>query len=164
MLNFRNASGADIALLSSLAREIWMSYYPGIISTEQIEYMLGLMYSSETIEQELNRGVLWVIIEVDSEPVGFMSFAPYNNDEIKLHKLYLKMEHQGKGFGKASLGYVIGYANEHCCKKVCLTVNKNNIKAIKTYERSGFICTESVINDIGGGFVMDDYVYSYRIN
>jgi RimJ/RimL family protein N-acetyltransferase len=164
MLTFRNASNSDINLLGSLAREIWMSYYPNILSTEQIEYMLGLMYSAKTIEQELGRGVIWVVVEADSEPIGFIAFTTCQNTEVKLNKLYLKIEQQGKGYGKASLNYVIEYAKEHQCNKVYLTVNKNNTKAIKAYEKTGFIRTESIVSDIGAGFVMDDYVYSYKIN
>jgi hypothetical protein len=37
-------------------------------------------------------------------------------------------------------------------------VNKANARAIMAYKRNGFVITESVITDIGGGFVMDDYV------
>jgi ribosomal protein S18 acetylase RimI-like enzyme len=36
-------------------------------------------------------------------------------------------------------------------------VNKKNQKAIRAYERAGFAVAESVINEFGDGFVMDDY-------
>jgi len=37
-------------------------------------------------------------------------------------------------------------------------VNKRNVRAIKAYQRNGFEIADSVVTDIGGGFVMDDYV------
>ena len=37
------------------------------------------------------------------------------------------------------------------------TVNLNNINAIKTYEKLGFINAGPVVADIGNGFVMDDF-------
>lgn len=51
-----------------------------------------------------------------------------------------------------------------CAKKlklgyVYLTVNKGNERAIKVYEKFGFIKTDSIVTDIGNGYVMDDYVY-----
>jgi GNAT superfamily N-acetyltransferase len=162
MLTFRKATAQDIGLLSSLAREIWTTCYPGIITTEQIEYMLTLMYSHESIAQELQDNVQWVIIESDTDPIGFLSFTA-SDMTVKLNKLYLKADTHGKGFGKAGLNYVIDYAKVNGFKEVFLTVNKNNAKAIKAYEKRGFKLTESVVNDIGGGFVMDDYVYSYEI-
>ncbi len=163
MLTFRKATNADIELLSNMAHEIWMSYYPSIITREQIEYMLQLMYSQKAIEQELSKGVVWEVIEYDSEPIGFLSYTIFDKLDIKLNKLYLKIGHHSKGFGRAALGHVIGYAKDNFFKRVYLTVNKNNIQAIKAYEKAGFVCTESVVNDIGGGFVMDDYIYSYWI-
>jgi hypothetical protein len=42
--------------------------------------------------------------------------------------------------------------------ELVLNVNKRNEVAIAAYSRHGFTIRESVKNDIGGGFVMDDYV------
>jgi ribosomal protein S18 acetylase RimI-like enzyme len=162
MLTFRKATKKDIELLRSLAREIWFTCYPNIISEQQIEYMLDLMYSYKSIEQELQNDVQWFILEEGTMPIGFLAFTVSDVD-IKLNKLYLKAGCQGKGFGKAGLQYVIGYAKENHCMRVYLTVNKNNAQAIKAYEKAGFVCTSSVVNDIGGGYVMDDYIYSYEL-
>jgi diamine N-acetyltransferase len=162
MLTFRKAENVDIYLLESLANEIWLNYYPGIITTDQIRYMLQLMYSHETIQKEMQDGTIWEIIEEDAVPLGFLSCTVRNN-EVKLNKLYLKIEHHGKGYGRVTLQHVIDFAKQNHFKKIYLTVNKNNDKAIKAYEKAGFVCTNSVVNDIGGGFVMDDYIYSYWI-
>ena len=43
-------------------------------------------------------------------------------------------------------------------KYLRLNVNKHNEKAIKAYLRNGFVTVESVKNDIGNGFFMDDFV------
>jgi ribosomal protein S18 acetylase RimI-like enzyme len=37
-------------------------------------------------------------------------------------------------------------------------VNKGNHRAIACYHRHGFLKEASVVNDIGGGYFMDDYV------
>jgi ribosomal protein S18 acetylase RimI-like enzyme len=44
-----------------------------------------------------------------------------------------------------------------------LQVNKRNEKAIKLYRRAGFAVREEIVVDIGGGFVMDDYVMEKRL-
>lgn len=49
------------------------------------------------------------------------------------------------------------------CKKIYLTVNKTNIKAIRVYERFGFEKTDQVVFDIGNGYVMDDYIYEVKV-
>ena len=42
-------------------------------------------------------------------------------------------------------------------KSISLTVNKNNTAAIKAYEKMGFANIESIVINIGGGYVMDDF-------
>ncbi|WP_228051711.1 hypothetical protein [Sphaerospermopsis aphanizomenoides] len=43
----------DFEELIKVSREIWCSHYPGVISIEQIEYMLDKMYALEIIEKEI---------------------------------------------------------------------------------------------------------------
>jgi hypothetical protein len=44
-----------------------------------------------------------------------------------------------------------------------LNVNKRNALAIRAYERAGFVVRETVVIDIGEGFVMDDYIMVKRL-
>ena len=54
-------------------------------------------------------------------------------------------------------------ALEYGKNKIKLTVNKNNTNTIKTYEKWGFKQIDSVVTDIGCGFVMDDYIMEYSL-
>lgn len=163
MLHFKRSSYDDIELIRSLAREIWTTCYPGIITMDQIEYMLKLMYSPETIHKELEEGVLWELLHYNNEPVGFISVTVTTGQIAKLNKLYIMSLHHGKGLGQLALKHVIEIAKKLNLKEVYLTVNKSNVAAIKAYEKCGFTRTDSVINDIGGGYVMDDFIYTFRI-
>jgi len=163
MLTFKRASHTDIELLRTLAREIWTTCYPGIISMDQIEYMLDLMYSNETIYNEISEGVIWEVLEYKSKPIGFIAVTISDDGTAKLNKLYMKNVHHGKGLGQQALEHVVGLAKKQDLKEVHLTVNKGNINAIKAYERFGFVRTDDVVNDIGNGYVMDDFIYTFRI-
>ena len=48
-------------------------------------------------------------------------------------------------------------AREKGLSKITLTVNKNNTDAIRAYEQFGFTNLGVFVQDIGNGFVMDDY-------
>ena len=48
-------------------------------------------------------------------------------------------------------------AQEHELSKIRLHVNKYNTNSILVYEKMGFVNTDSIITEIGEGFVMDDY-------
>lgn len=158
MISFVPATTIDIPLLQQLAREIWHEHYPAIISVEQIDYMLGVMYASEVIEKELALGTCWMLIRLDDEPVGFVS---YSHNEItgvcKLHKLYVQVKHHGQGVGRAGLAHVMEAAAAAGAREISLFVNKRNSKAIRAYQRAGFTVAESVVTQLGQGHVMNDF-------
>lgn len=160
MLSFRKVTLPEIPVVTLLAREIWTVSYREMISSAQIEYMLNWMYAPATIEKEIKEGILWEFIEDDGSPIGFIAVTPLK-EELKLNKLYIDPAKQGKGIGQAALQHVIDYGKNNGFKSVYLTVNKGNVKAIKAYTNAGFVCTDSKVFDIGGGYVMDDYIYTY---
>lgn len=156
MISFRRANVADVPLLRDLAQRIWREYYPAIIGTEQVEYMLGRMYSPETIERELDEGVLWEVAMLDADAVGFLSVTP--GAHAKLNKLYLLPELHGRGYGAAMIEHACAVARDGGATALHLQVNKRNERALRAYERAGFRRVKEAVFDIGGGFVMDDYV------
>jgi ribosomal protein S18 acetylase RimI-like enzyme len=77
---------------------------------------------------------------------------------MKLQQLYLQPRHHRKGFGSRLLSHVEEVARRQGYRAVMLTVNKANQPAIDAYTKAGFIIRQAAVFDIGGGFVMDDYV------
>lgn len=153
------ATGDHLPAISSLAGQIWRAYYPAITSMEQIEYMLAWMYSLETMTAELRKGIRYERLLLDDELVGFASFSPTDQPgTIKLHKLYLLPKLHGQGLGTLLLKHCETQARQLGAQVMTLNVNKQNARAIAAYNRNGFAITQSVVNDIGHGFVMDDYV------
>jgi ribosomal protein S18 acetylase RimI-like enzyme len=62
------------------------------------------------------------------------------------------------GLGSRLLEHVSGRARVAGCTTLILAVNKRNEGAIATYRRNGFAVREAVRVEIGGGFVMDDFI------
>jgi RimJ/RimL family protein N-acetyltransferase len=150
---------SDIDELIPLAYLIWHAHYPGIITVEQIDYMLAKGYTREVILDEINRQkIIWLTIRDENGMIGFISVGPYGDEVWKLHKLYLLPDYQGKGIGAYALGEVERMAKERKLARLVLNVNKYNEKSIRAYRRAGWYVAEETCVDIGGGFVMDDYV------
>ena len=54
MITFREVSSLeDIEALAKKADEIWHEYFPGIITVEQIDYMVDLFLSPRPIKEEI---------------------------------------------------------------------------------------------------------------
>jgi ribosomal protein S18 acetylase RimI-like enzyme len=156
---------ADVDELIALARGIWYSHYPAIITEAQIEYMLAQRYDPQIVRGELACGdVWWDKLLVDGEMVGFASYlltgAP---GEMKLDKLYVHPSWQRRGYGAKMIAHACGVARSRCCTRLVLAVNKNNRSAIAAYLKHGFRVADAVVKDIGDGFVMDDYVMEKAI-
>jgi ribosomal protein S18 acetylase RimI-like enzyme len=156
---------ADVAAIALLAREIWQSAYAGIISQDQIDYMLAQRYNSERLLAELAQsGLWWDQAFIDGERAGFCScYLTDQSGEIKLDKVYVHPGRQRSGIGAALIERVLAHGHGHGCHTLVLAVNKQNSKAIAAYEKSGFSVREAVRVDIGGGFVMDDFIMTRSI-
>jgi len=154
------ATETDLPAIARLAEVIWRAHYPGIISTEQIDYMLARMYSLETLREEIRlHSIRYERLLADEEMVGFASYGPTENPGLfKLHKIYLHPAWHGRGLGSLLLRHCEEAARQLGAARLVLTVNKNNSKAIAAYQRNGFAIADSVVTSIGAGFVMDDYV------
>ncbi len=146
--------------IATLAGIIWRAHYPDMISAEQIEYMLAKMYALETLRDDLRqRAIRYERLFVGEKLAGFAAFGPEELPQLfKLHKLYLHPAWHGRGLGSLLLAHCECEAGRLGAKRLMLTVNKQNAKAIAAYQRNGFAITHSVMVDIGGGFFMDDYV------
>ncbi len=146
----------QIELVESLAKEIWTEHYIPIIGREQVDYMLGKFQSKQAISEQISNGFLYYLIKEGHEIIGYIGVQP-KGDELFLSKIYIASSKRGKGYGKKAVEFIEKLAAERELKKVVLTVNRNNVHTIKAYERIGFKNTGSVIQDIGSGFVMDDF-------
>ena len=160
MLSFRPATPADVPTIRALADRIWRACYRDILTPGQLDYMLGRMFSEEVLLQQISAGVEWELAALDGTDVAFLSMTREpGGGRVELNKLYLVPELHGRGFGQAMLVRVLANAAARGAREVHLRVNKANRRAIAAYERAGFRLDRPDVRDIGGGFVMDDFIY-----
>lgn len=164
-LAISSASEAEIPALRALAERIWRESYATMLTPGQIDYMLAWMYAPETMAREMREGVIWEAALSDGEIIGFHSCTfEAETRRLKLNKLYLLPEQQGLGFGQQLLDRVHALATQRGASHVWLQVNKNNARAIRAYERAGYTVERSAVFDIGGGYVMDDFIMTRAIS
>lgn len=154
----------ELREVSVLAEEIWHECFTDIISAEQIDYMVEKFQSFQAMKNQIiNQGYYYLAVRNDGDLCGYIGVKPENDDRFFLSKLYLRKDMRGKGIASEMLCCVFAEARNIGKKSVYLTVNKYNIHAIDVYKKTGFSVIDSVVTDIGSGFVMDDYVMEYKL-
>jgi ribosomal protein S18 acetylase RimI-like enzyme len=167
-MEIRKAQRHELNILEKLARAIWPSTYSDIISAAQIEFMLSWMYAEQTLQAQFDQGHEFYILSSQNSDLGFLAleWIPSAKDleqqTLKINKLYILSQQQNKGFGKALIQKAIQRASETSVAEINLQVNKAN-KAKDFYAHLGFQIKEEAVFDIGNGFVMDDYIMSYKL-
>lgn len=157
-------SAEEIQQVSSLAHEIWTSHYVSIIGKEQVEYMLEMFQSASAISAQIENGYDYYLVFDGGQLAGYFALVPSPRDStLLLSKVYIRSAFRGKGLGKT----VVSFAEKQCVDlrlhTLWLTVNKRNSNSIAFYKSLGFSTEASIVNDIGKGFVMDDYKMLKRI-
>jgi ribosomal protein S18 acetylase RimI-like enzyme len=153
----------QIEIVESLAREIWPEHYIPIIGREQVDYMLARFQSRRAIGEQIRTGIAYFLIKEDDAHIGYMAVQPKGR-ELFLSKIYVKSSRRGLGYGRKAVQFAEKVARDLGLDKIVLTVNKNNVNSIKAYEKIGFTNTGSVVQDIGSGFVMDDYKMEKKLS
>ena len=153
----------DISLIQDLAQKSWRSHYPGIISHEQIDFMLDLMYSEEEITRQFNNPNYHYYLLGDTENFyGIMGFENhYEENTTKLHRIYITEDGKGKGLGKEAIQFLKNQILEVGDQRIILAVNKQN-PSYHFYLSQGLKVYEEAVFDIGKGFVMDDYLMEWN--
>ena len=164
-INLRPVLKDEYNQVRLLAQTIWPVCYKNILSVEQIDYMMDMMYTNEVISKEIENGVYYYFVEVDNQIAGYVSWGPWKSAPFtaKLHKLYLLPQMQGQGIGNIVISLVKQVVKDANYRRLRLNVNRENSNAIKCYSNNNFTMVQLENNDIGNGFYMTDYVMESRV-
>ena len=152
----RAESTDDVDLIAALADTIWREHYTPIIGKGQVDYMMERFQSPEAIANQIANGQTYEILVHQEQAIGYIAYEPREKD-LFLSKYYVQKSERGKGFGKLAMLHIINCAKSLNCKQITLTVNKDNTHSIAAYKKMGFQITGPIFQDIGNGFVMDDF-------
>jgi ribosomal protein S18 acetylase RimI-like enzyme len=146
----------QIEIVEALADEIWHEHFTAIIGREQVAYMLEKFQSKHAIAEQIRDGFQYFIIRNHNMYAGYFA-VQLKGSRLFLSKFYILSAHRGKGLGRRAMAFIEKLAIEKTASMITLTVNRYNSAAIEVYKKLGFVIEESIVQDIGEGFVMDDY-------
>ena len=167
------ATPEDQEQLAELAGAIWREYWPARIGADQTEYMVEQFQSLPAIRRDMAKAdepyEYWFIVSdaedgrdgAPCEPhvVGYTGgHAEASTNRFFISKIYLLAEERGKGYASRVIAFYDDLCRARGFRAMYLTVNKYNELGIRAYEAKGFKTIAATVNDIGSGFVMDDYI------
>lgn len=157
-----DASG--LVEVQKIAAITWPITFGEILSSEQIAYMMEMMYSEASLLNQLENGHEFYLYLENDTPIGFMGIeANYKgNSELKIHKLYVLPNQQGKGIGEKLILFSQARAQDLKQDKLTLNVNRFN-KALGFYAKLGFENVKSEDIEIGNGYLMEDFVLEKQL-
>jgi diamine N-acetyltransferase len=164
-MEIKKAGTEDVSIIKNLAETIWPICYATIISTQQLQYMLQLIYTEAALQAQIQKGHQFIIAWENDTPIGFASYSKKNEIEntiFRLHKIYVIPNLPTAGIGSALLTYICNASKSLGATTLELNVNKYN-SAIQFYIKKGFTVTKEEVIDIGHGYVMDDYVMTLAL-
>lgn len=151
----------EIDTLCKIAAQAWHITYDQLLAPGQVDYMVEMFQSPKAIEAQMSQeNYRYYLIRADGVPGGLIGFSPryQGREELFLSKLYLLPALQGSGAARKAVELAESEARRLGLPRIRLTVNKHNTHAAGVYRHYGFETVESVVTDIGGGYVMDDYI------
>jgi ribosomal protein S18 acetylase RimI-like enzyme len=157
----------QLGIVADLAYAIWPVAYADMISHEQLNYMLEKIYALDALSHQMKAmdHQFIVVFDENQKPIAFASYGLTSDEStefIKLHKLYILPDLQGKGIGKSVVSYIVSEMMKQGQNLLRLNVNRNNI-ALNFYHKLGFEIIKEEDIDIGNGFFMNDFVMEKRI-
>ena len=147
----------DFATIKRLSEEIMHEAFDASSPEGQVDYMINLFLSPKAIKKNISeKEYTYKIIYLNGEAAGFFAYCPAKffhasyTEGTFVSKIYIKKFARGKRLTSKLFASI--------SRPVYLSVKKDNLNAINMYKHYGFKILNSVKQDIGGGFFMDDFI------
>lgn len=165
--SIREATVNDIPVIQSIAQATFPETYKNIITKEQCDYMMDMMYSTESLRRQMTQENHTYLIctvagggcAMSCQAVGYVSVQPIGEDSFELQKIYVLPEYQQHHIGRFLFESAVEWIRLHhptpCHME--LHVNRYN-RALHFYEHMGMHKLRQGDYPIGNGYFMNDYI------
>lgn len=152
---------AHAQAIITLAHTTWQATYPGIISQEQIDFMLDRFYNRPLIESQLaDPTQFFRAIQENNALLAYLHAYP-KNKALQISKLYVLPTAQGRGFGQQLLQTIENEAIKQQIPRITLNVNRFN-PAYHFYLKQGYKVIETIDIPLDR-FMLNDYIMEKQL-
>lgn len=162
MMEFVPISPPQAEELSDYLHPIWHEVFDPLMPSEEAEYIFQSWTNPDAVRDAISEGYEYGYILVGDERIGLYSYRIQDDGRFYINKLYLEADFRGKGFGHEALMKMVSTARSEGCSGVYLNVYYRNKRAFDAYIRAGLTDYHRYREDIGHGYIRDDYVMSMK--
>jgi GNAT superfamily N-acetyltransferase len=108
-------------------------------------------------KQLQEEGYRYFFLVKNGAPIGYTGIKA-EDGKLFLSKLYIRKAERGNGYASMAFSFLESLCRAEHLSAIWLTVNRYNSDTIAVYKKKGFVTVREQVADIGGGYVMDDYI------
>ncbi len=141
------ATTFDLAELQKLGKQTFLETFAPVNTEENIQYYLETSFTDEKLLKEINNpGSSFYFAKLNDKSIGYLKINLGNaqtelqdSEAMEIERIYVLEEFQGQKAGQFLFNEALAMAKNHGMKYIWLGVWDKNYKAIKFYEKNGFI-------------------------
>ena len=134
----RTCDQEDIEVLVEIIREAFQEVADRFGLTEQNSPTHPSNCRTEWLMREMNRGVVFYVLEAQGQPVGCVALEKINDEVCYLERLAVLPREQKKGFGEALVTHALSQARLLKAFRVQIGVIADDSALQNWYEKLGF--------------------------
>lgn len=140
-------TSSDLPELQKLAKQTFLETFAPVNTQENIQDYLQTGFTDEKLLKEIaNPGSSFYFAKLNGKSVGYLKINFGNaqtelqdSDALEIERIYVLQEFHGQKAGQFLFGEALKIVRNHGLKYIWLGVWEKNEKAIKFYEKNGFI-------------------------
>ena len=147
-MEIRAFTPQDFAEIYDFMRPLWHETYGHILSKEHIDFLLDKFFSQKGLQEYRSMG--YEYYKLGDE--GVLVFVE-RETETYMDKLYLLPSARGKGYPTQAFAFMAKRG-----KDLVLSANQANARALRCYQKNGFVIEKTVDVLLENGMVNHDYI------
>lgn len=156
-VNIKRITTADICLLQEIGRQTFTETFAAVNTEENMASYLDENFSPERLTAELNNeNSEFYFAVLENEVIGYLKLnfgdaqnELKNSNALEIQRIYIKQAFQGKKVGQLLYEKAIETAKQKNVGYVWLGVWEHNTKAIRFYQKNGFVEFDKHIFQLG---------------
>ena len=146
-IEIKRIASNDVVALQNISSQTFIETFAAVNTPENMTSYLTEEFSLEKLSSELiNPNIEYYFARIGEVVIGYLKLnfgraqkELQNENSLEIERIYVSKEYLGKQVGQLLLGKAIAIANDKKLDFVWLGVWEKNQRAIRFYEKNGFV-------------------------